>query len=227
MQKYAVRSATKRTAVTIGNAMIAAGAARILNPDVFVNATIVGKYGPSTGSLNEVYLSESAYERVQKMKSNKNLAFEQVDRKPTKSERFTYVREPTGAKRSVLGRIRVDPTGYKKPRKYPGRLETMEDFEAREIRLQKSRNLGRATVLGGAALRYGVPVLLVGWSIHDFLERDGTFWMQSDAEEMYGSLAGKALSYSADALFLGGLKPLPQPETNGSTSVLPPFMYMF
>ena len=152
--------------------MIAAGAARMLNPNVFVNATIVGKYGPSTGSLNEVYLSESAYDKAQQMKSNKNLKVKGVDRKPSKSERFTYVREETRARRTRLGKIRVDPTGYKRPRKYPGHLQTMESSLEKEKRLARSRNTGKATVLGGGLLKYGTPVLLIGWTVHDAMTRE-------------------------------------------------------
>ena len=92
--------------------------------------------------------------------------------------------------------------------------------------MAKTRNRARLTIIGGTALRFGVPVIMTAWAVSDFLNRDGDFYLQKDAEAMYGRGIGTAASYAADTLFWGGLEPIAnQSESGSGFNVLPPFMY--
>jgi hypothetical protein len=41
-------------------------------------------------------------------------------------------------------------------------LQTLEDFESREKRYSRQRLKGRSIILGGATVKYGVPILVYG-----------------------------------------------------------------
>lgn len=220
-EKFAVKQAANRTSKIAGDAITARGVYTLLNPQSEITTVITGRYVPqATITANEAFLSESKRKADLKSSKQRNVKLK-VKGKASPGTRYKSTTQYVRADRTTRGKIRVTPKG----RDY---LHSIETTPEREKRVARSRRYSRATIIGGRSLRYGVPVLMVGWTIHDLVKRDGDFWMQKDAESMYGRGLGTAFSYAADTLFWGGLAPLPTgPSSTNNSPVLPMIFYMW
>lgn len=128
----------------------------VVNPEHLHTQTITGRYTTVMGMTeNEVFLSEERYRRFSEIEERH---IRKVGDKgpPTKTQRFRATTELTRAERMPpFGRLRVGD-------QYGDFLQTAEDFETREKRYSRQRLKGRSIILGGAAVKYGVPVLVYG-----------------------------------------------------------------
>ena len=220
-EKFVIKQAANRTSKVAGDLITAKGVYNLLNPENRITTVITGRYVPqATITANEAFLSRSKYQKDVESAKQRHVKLK-VKGKPGKGKRYRSTTDFVRADRSIMGRVKVKPSG----KDY---LHSIEDFEQREIRLAKNRRNARLTIIGGRSLRYGVPVLMVGWTIHDLVKRDGDFYLQKDAESMYGRGLGTALSYAADTLLWGGLQPLQGgPSTATNSTVLPMIFYMW
>lgn len=135
--------------------MIAVGSYMVNNPNAYHTQTLIARYTATAGmTANEMALSESRHRHFVQIQE-RHIKKEGYKGPPKKKERFSYTRELTRADRTPLGRVRVTPKGG-------DFLQTIEDFEQREKRLSRERTKGRAVILGGAAVRFGVPVMIYG-----------------------------------------------------------------
>lgn len=135
--------------------MIAYGSYLVNNPNAYHTQTLVARYTATAGmTANELMISEARHKNFVQI-NERHIKKEGYRGPPKKKERFSYTRELTRADRSPLGRVRVTPKGG-------DFLQTIEDFESREKRLNRQRTKGRAVILGGAGLRFGVPVMIYG-----------------------------------------------------------------
>lgn len=220
-EKFVIKQAANRSAKLVGDYITARGLYNLANPDTHVTTVISGRYVPQASiTANERFLSESKFQKDVQSAKQRHVQLK-VKGKPGKGKRYRSTTDFVRADRSILGRVKVKKTG----KDY---LHSIEDFEEREARLRKNQQKNLATVLGGRVLRYGVPVLMTAWTIHDLVSRDGDFYLQKDAESMYGRGLGTALSYTADMLLLGGLDPMATGPTfsTTSTAILPPIFYL-
>lgn len=161
-EKFVVKQAANRISRIAGDAITAKGVYNLANPSKFVTTVITGRYVPqATITANEAFLSKSRLDADLRSSKERHVKLE-VKGKPGKGKVYKSTIDFTRADRSILGRIKVKPTG----KDY---LHSIEDFEQREIRQAKGRRNARLTIIGGRALRYGVPVLMVGWTIYDVL----------------------------------------------------------
>ena len=153
-------SKARNTALTkaskpIGNSVIAYGSYLVNNPNAYHTQTLVARYTATAGmTANEMMISESRHKNFVQIEE-RHIKKEGYRGPPKKKERFSYTRELTRADRTPLGRVRVTPKGG-------DFLQTIEDFEQREKRYSRERIKGRSVILGGAAIRYGVPVMIYG-----------------------------------------------------------------
>lgn len=144
-----------RASKPIGNSMIAYGSYLVNNPNAYHTQTLVARYTATAGmTANEMAISESRHRNFVEI-DERHIKKEGYKGPPKKKERFSYTRELTRADRTPLGRVRVSKKGG-------DFLQTIEDFEQREKRLSRERTKGRAVILGGAAVRFGVPVMIYG-----------------------------------------------------------------
>lgn len=135
--------------------MIAYGSLVVNNPNAYHTQTLVARYTATAGmTANEMMISESRHRTFLEI-DERHIKKEGYKGPPKRKERFSYTRELTRADRSPLGRVRVTKKGG-------DFLQTIEDFEQREKRLSRERTKGRAIILGGAALRFGVPLMIYG-----------------------------------------------------------------
>lgn len=132
-----------------------------MNPEKYKTTTIRGKYTTVIGmSENEIFLSESSYKRFSEGYNERHIEKVGDRGPPTRTQRFETVTEFTRAERTPpFGRIRVHPEAR-------GYLHTLEDWESREKRYARQRIKGRSIILGGAATKYGVPILVYGSIIY-------------------------------------------------------------
>lgn len=183
-EKVVIKQSSNKLAKTLGDLITAKGVYNLVNPDNRITTVITGSYvKQGTITANEAFLSKSrrkydiasAKERHVKLKTKG---------KPGKGKIYRSSTDFVRADRSILGRVKVKPTG----KDY---LHSIEDFEEREIRLNKAKNKARLTIIGGRALRYGVPTLMVAWTINDII-------------------AGKSLTEVAmESVFMSDMVPLP------------------
>ena len=206
-EKFVIKQAGTRLSKIAGEAAIAKGVYNLLNPEPRITTLIQGWYvSQRTITANERFLSESKFQKDVQSARQRHVELK-VKGKPGKGKRYrsrtTFVR----ADRSILGRVKVKPTG----RDF---LHSIEDFEQREIRQSKARRNARLTIMGGATLRYGVPTLIVGMSIYDVLAgrskvRKGTegieYGLYGWAMEDAYNVATIALSGQTTSLLTGGL----------------------
>jgi hypothetical protein len=220
-EKFVIKQAANRSSKIAGDLITAKAVYNLANPDGRITTVISGRYVPqATITANERFLSESRFQSNVQSAKQRHVKLK-VKGKAGKGKVYRSTTDFVRADRSILGRVKVKSSG----RDY---LHSIEDFEERERRLAKNQRRNLATAIGGRLLRYGVPVLMVGWTIHDLIKRDGDFWMQKDAEAMYGRGLGTAVSYAADTLFWGGLEPLPTgPSSATNSTVLPMIFYMW
>lgn len=221
-EKFVIKQAANRSSKIAGDLITAKAVYNLANPEGQITTVISGRYVPQASiTANERFLSESKFQKDVQSAQQRHVKLK-VKGKPGKGKRYRSTTDFVRADRSILGRVKVKKTG----KDY---LHSIEDFEQRERRLAKNQRRNLLTAIGGRALRYGVPVLMTAWTIHDMLKRDGDFYLQKDAESMYGRGLGTALSYSADTLLWGGLDPLPTGPTSSATksTVLPMIFYMF
>ena len=220
-EKFVIKQAANRSSKVAGDLITAKAVYNLANPEGQITTVISGRYVPqATITANERFLSESKFQKDVQSAKQRHVQLK-VKGKAGKGKRYRSTTDFVRADRSILGRVKVKKTG----KDY---LHSIEDFEQRERRLAKNQRRNLATAIGGRALRYGVPALMVGWTIHDLVSRDGGFYLQKDAESMYGRGLGTALSYSVDMLLLGGLDPMaagPSISTT-STAILPPIFYL-
>ncbi len=221
-EKFVVKQAANRTAKIAGDAISARGVYTLLNPTSAITTVITGRYvAQGTITANEAALSKSRLEADLRSSKERHVKLT-VKGKPSPGKRYRSTTDYVRADRTARGKIRVTPKG----RDY---LHSIETTPEREKRLARARTNSRWTIIGGRVLRYGVPVITTAWTIHDFVNRDGDFYLQKDAESMYGRGLGTAMSYAADTLLWGGLDPLPGGPTSSATNstVLPMIFYMW
>jgi hypothetical protein len=114
---------------------------------------------------------------------------------PGKGKRYRSTTQFVRADRTARGKVRITPKG----RDY---LHSIETTPEREKRLAKSRRRSKTTIIGGRVLRYGVPVLMVGWTVSDLIK-------------------GKSPTELAmEATFMDTLQPLPQGEKKSGSSMM-------
>lgn len=217
--KFLIRQAANRTAKIAGDFIVAKGVETLLSPQTQVTTVIEGRYVPqSTITANEAALSKS--KRAADLRSGQRSHIKlTVKGSPGKNKRYRSTTKFVRADRTWSGKVRV----HSKGRDF---LHSIEDSKESQTRLAKTRNRARLTIIGGTALRFGVPVIMTAWAVSDFLNRDGDFYLQKDAEAMYGRHLGAGMSYATDTLFWGGLEELStQSESGSDFNVLPPFMY--
>jgi len=164
-EKFVAKQAANRAAKIAGDAISARGVYTLLNPTSAITTVITGRYVPqATITANEAFLSESKRQADLKSAKQRNVKLT-VKGKPSPGKRYRSTTEFVRADRTARGRIRVTPKG----RDF---LHSIETTPEREKRLARSRNLSKATIIGGRALRFGVPALMVGWTLHDVFSGD-------------------------------------------------------
>ena len=164
-EKFAIKQTSNAIGKIAGDAITAVGVRNLLNPQAQVTTVINARYVPqATLTVNEMRLSE------QRRKLDLSAAKERqvkltVKGSPGKGKiyrsRTSYVR----ADRTARGKIKVTPKG----RDF---LHSIETQPQRDKRLARTRNKARATIIGGRTLRYGVPALMVGWTVYDLVKSD-------------------------------------------------------
>jgi len=202
-EKFVVKQAANQTAKIAGDAISARGVYTLLNPTSAITTVIQGRYVPqATITANEAFLSESKRQADLKSAKQRNVKLT-VKGKPSAGKRYKSTTKYVRADRTARGKIRVTPKG----RDF---LHTIETTPERELRLAKARRNSRLTIIGGRALRYGVPALMVGWTIADII-------------------AGKSLTEVAmEATFQDTLAPLPEGDKSSKSvySYLPIVAYL-
>jgi len=200
-EKFAVKQAANLSAKIAGDAITARGVYTLLNPTSAITTVIQGRYVPqATITANEAFLSESKRQADLKSAKQRNVKLT-VKGKPSSGKRYKSTTKFVRADRTARGKIRVTPKG----RDF---LHSIETTPERELRLAKARRNSRLTIIGGRALRYGVPALMVGWTIYDII-------------------AGKPVTQVAmESVFMGDLEPLPEGEKLNKTIVKPMLFYM-
>lgn len=184
-EKVVIKQVSNKLAKTVGDAITAKGVYNLVNPDNRVTTVISGRYvKQATITANEAFLSKAKLAADKRSAKERHVKLK-VKGTPGKGKRYRSTTDFVRADRSILGRVKVKPTG----KDY---LHSIEDFEEREIRLNKAKNKARLTIIGGRALRYGVPALMVTWTINDII-------------------AGKSLTEVAmESVFMADLTPLPK-----------------
>ena len=192
-EKFVIKQASSRFGKIAGDAITAVGVRNLLNPQAQVTTVITGRYVPqATLTVNEMRLSEQR-RKLDLAASKERHVKLQVKGSPGEGKiyrsRTSYVR----ADRTARGKIRVTPKG----RDF---LHSIETTPERDKRLARSRSKARATIIGGRALRYGVPALMVGWTIYDLVQGDEP--VGTPEENLEYGLGGWALE---DASMLGSI----------------------
>lgn len=184
-EKFVVKQAANRTAKIAGDVITARGVYTLLNPQSEITTVITGRYVPqATITANEAFLSESKRRADLKSSKQRNVKLK-VKGKPSPGKKYKSTTQYVRADRTTRGKIRVTPKG----RDY---LHSIETTPEREKRVARSRRYSRMTIIGGRTLRFGVPALMVGWTIYDII-------------------AGKPVTQVAmESVFMGDLEPLEQ-----------------
>lgn len=192
-EKFVIKQAANRVAKIAGDAITARGVYTLLNPQSAITTVITGRYVPqATITANEAFLSESKRRADLKSAKQRNVKLV-VKGKASPGTRYRSTTEFVRANRTARGKIRVTPKG----RDF---LHSIETTPERELRLARSRRYSRMTIIGGRAVRYGVPALLVGWTIYDII-------------------AGKPVTQVAmESVFMGDLEPLEKPKNSSLPS---------
>ncbi len=163
-EKFVVKQAANRTAKIAGDAISARGLYTLMNPNSAITTVITGRYvKQGTISANEAALSKARLEADLRSSKERHVKLE-VKGKPSSGSRYRSTTDYVRADRTARGKIRVTPKG----RDY---LHTIETTPERELRVAKARRNSRLTIIGGRTLRYGVPVLMVGWTIFDLVDQ--------------------------------------------------------
>ena len=186
-EKFVVKQAANRTAKIAGDAITARGVYTLLNPQSAITTVITGRYVPqATITANEAFLSESKRQADLRSAKQRNVKLV-VKGKASPRSRYRSTTKFVRANRTARGKIRVTPKG----RDF---LHSIETTPEREVRLARSRRYSRMTIIGGRSIRYGVPTLLVGWTVYDII-------------------AGKPITQVAmESVFMGDLEPLEKPK---------------
>jgi len=200
-EKFVVKQAANQTAKIAGDAISARGVYTLLNPQSAITTVITGRYVPQAViTANEAFLSESKRQADLKSAKQRNVKLV-VKGKASPRSRYRSTTQFVRANRTARGKIRVTPKG----RDF---LHSIETTPERELRLARSRRYSRMTIIGGRALRYGVPAILVGWTIYDII-------------------SGKPVTQVAmESVFMGDLEPLPKGEKINNGMVKPMLFYM-
>jgi len=192
-EKFAIKQASSRFGKIAGDAITAVGVRNLLNPTAHVTTVINARYVPqATLTVNEMRLSEQR-RKLDLAASKQRHVKMQVKGKPGKGKIYRSSTSYVRADRTARGKIRVTPKG----RDF---LHSIETTPEREKRLARSRNKARATVIGGRALRYGVPALMVGWTVYDAFSGDAP--ERTEEERWIYGLGGWAVQ---DAISLGSI----------------------
>jgi len=164
-EKFAIKQSSSRFGKIAGDAITAVGVKNLLNPQHQVTTVVTGRYVPqATLTVNEMGLSESLRQADLRSSKESHIRYE-VKGSPGKGKRYSSSTSYVRADRTARGKIKVRPTG----RDF---LHSIETRPQRDKRLARSRNKARATIIGGRTLRYGVPALMVGWTIYDLVKGD-------------------------------------------------------
>lgn len=183
-EKFVIRQSVTRISKIAGDAITARGVYTLLNPQSAVTTVIEGRYvTQATITANEAFLSESKRQADLKSARQRNVKLV-VKGKPSPGKRYRSTTKFVRANRTARGKIRVTPKG----RDF---LHSIETTPEREKRLAKSRRYSRMTIIGGRALRYGVPALIVGWTIYDVFS--GNAPERTKEESLEYGLGGWAL----------------------------------
>ena len=185
-EKFAIKQGSNLTARIAGDAITARGIYTLASPSAIITTVVAGRYVKRKGSIsvNERSLSES--KRQADLQSSKQRHVKlKVKGSPGKGKLYRSSTSYVRADRTARGKIKVTPKG----RDF---LHSIETTPEREKRLARSRNMSKATIIGGRVLRYGVPTLMVAWTINDII-------------------AGKSPTEIAmESVFMGDLEPLPK-----------------
>ena len=202
-EKFAIKQGSNLTAKIAGDAITARGVYTLANPGAAITTVVAGRYvARKTISANERRLSESKRQADLRTGKERHVKLK-VKGSPGKGKVYRSTTSYVRASRTARGRIRVSPKG----RDF---LHSIETTPEREKRLARSRNYSKATIIGGRALRYGVPTLMVAWTINDII-------------------AGKSPTEIAmETVFMDDLEPLPEGEKKGYSpyKVLPIVMHL-
>ena len=159
-EKFVVKQAANRTAKIAGDYISARGLYTLMNPTSAHTTVVTGRYvAQGTITANEAMLSKSRLEADLRSSKERHVKYE-VKGKPSSGKRYQSSTKYVRADRTARGKIRVTPKG----RDF---LHSIETTPERELRLAKARRNSRLTIIGGRSLRYGVPVLMIGWTIYD------------------------------------------------------------
>jgi len=163
-EKFVAKQAANRSAKIAGDYISARGLYTLLNPNNAITTVIRGSYvAQGTITANEAMLSKSRLEADLRSSKQRHVKLE-VKGKASSGKRYRSTTSYVRANRTARGKIRVTPKG----RDF---LHSIETTPERELRLAKARRNSRLTIIGGRFLRYGVPVLMVGWTIFDLVEQ--------------------------------------------------------
>lgn len=192
-EKFAIKQTSNAIGKIAGDAITAVGVKNLLNPQAQVTTVINARYVPqATLTVNEMRLSEQR-RKLDLSASKQREVKLKVKGSPGKGKIYRSSTSYVRADRTARGRIKVTPKG----RDF---LHSIETKPEREKRLARSRNKARLTVIGGRSLRYGVPALMVGWTIYDLVKGDEP--VGTPEENLEYALGGWAVQ---DATMLGSI----------------------
>jgi len=148
-QRKSILAASKN----IGNKIMAVGLTQAAIPDKTLHYTVHAKYSYRPGmSANEAFLSRSAYSRYSKGIDDPRYTTKGFTHSPKKDQFLsTHIVYETrdGGREFAHG----------------------EHWYSKEKRTKMSKAKGSFKFLGGAAIRYGVPILLYGAMAYEFYTR--------------------------------------------------------
>lgn len=183
-EKFVIKQSATRISQIAGDYITAVGVKNLLNPQNKVTTVVTGRYVPQTTiTVNEMRLSESRRKSDLRRSKERHVRYK-VEGKPGKGKRYQSSTSYVRADRTARGKIIVTSKG----RDFLHSIETQPE---RDKRLARSRNKARATVIGGRSLRYGVPALMVGWTIYDVFS--GNAETGTPEENLIYGLGGWAL----------------------------------
>jgi hypothetical protein len=183
-EKFVVKQAANRFSKIAGDAISARGLYTLMNPNSAITTVITGRYvKQGTITANEAALSKSRLEADLRSSKQRHVKLE-VKGKPSSGTRYRSTTDYVRADRTARGKIRITPKG----RDY---LHSIETTPEREKRLARARNNSRMTIIGGRTLRYGVPTLVVLWTLYDVFS--GNAPERTKEESLHFGLGGWAI----------------------------------
>ena len=182
-EKFVTKQVANRASKVAGDVITARGTYTLLNPQGEITTVIEARYVPqSTITANEAALS-MAREKLDRQSAKQRNVEMKVKGSPGKGKRYKSTTKFVRADRNARGKVVITPKG----RDY---LHSIESYEERRRRISRSRRNSRMTIIGGRTIRYGVPVLIVGWTVYDLIQGEGP--SRSKEENLEYGLGGWA-----------------------------------